>query len=621
MSYETLRFGWQKLLVNQVPQKGGRGYAPAAPPPDYAGQWQAAQNTLNSAQPLIQQTILSQAQIVANPAAAPEIVQRNNNELNAKISEIDGSINTVNSIPASVWEGTTFSKAEALNVLNTTRRNLAMCIGTVPSPPPPPQVINTVSNPVQSVQPTPPSGWVNSIDLPNPAYVPPQEIIQIPEIEFYPQQPSVVAGRGTWTCDGPILGTGTFTSNITRIRAKVDEVWAEDGNRYSSPLLVPQGLRYSYTRWKFTPEYVPPPAPPPVYVPQPVLKQRSEADMLRKQLEITTLQLQQLNRLMNKPIDPAPPEHIYPPTSWQYQFWQKGYSLKEVSAAEERASRLGLLDSTKGDFELFKLTLERILQGAILSGEIDPGIQQEIVKPQLCGLDGDGRPVIPEDLKWWLNPQPFQPQTPVISEPVREPAPPPVCALPMQFTDPVTQKPADPKTIPSALRTNRRFISSKIFRRPIQLEDIPQVATCSPNTVPTKGNWEDCLVGEGATVAELDTVRRCMAISKLQPNADMCTVAKNILITARNQVAIREQSTLPPEKLILPDLATTPYQPPAAPRPTNPFTLFAGNDMNSIPGVRSCGISAVNVVRSNSIARARTQQPRRGVLNSRNIKK
>ena len=42
MSYEMLRFGWQKLLVNQVPQKGGRRGAPVIqgpPPRDWSPEW------------------------------------------------------------------------------------------------------------------------------------------------------------------------------------------------------------------------------------------------------------------------------------------------------------------------------------------------------------------------------------------------------------------------------------------------------------------------------------------------------------------------------------------------------------------------------------------------------
>ena len=146
----------------------------------------------------------------------------------------------------------------------------------------------------------------------------------------------------------------------------------------------------------------------------------------------------------------------------------------------------------------------------------------------------------------------------------------------------------DPKKIPAYLRRNRQFISRGIRNRPIDINDLPSVPAVAPNTVPRKDYWEDCLVGAGATVAQLDTIRRTMATVFLAPNADVCEVTKNMLT-----------------KLQTPNLG-------------DPLGIYGKpNSMTNIPGVAKANISNTSVIRSNAIAQRKTQQARRGALNNR----
>lgn len=567
MSLEMLRFGWQKLLVNQVPQKGGRG---GPPPPDYAGQWNAAQAAFNRGVQVVEEVRSTYGAIAANPTTAPALIEANNNKLNTEIGNLNNIINQTSGIPDYIFGTSDISKPEAINILTAARDNMARCLTTVPPPPPPP------------------------IPVPPPT-------IRIPAEEYLPQQPVVVSGAGQWVLDGNPDGVGTYTGGVVTGLAAM--VWADDGNSYPSPSAVPAGRRWSYKRWRWQPANVdiPPPPPPP---PPP-----SALEILQIELGKQTDQLRRINRIMNKPIDPAPPENIYPTTSWQYEFWNKGYSLLEISYAEDQAAQRGLLDSSNGDFALFKARVEDLLQDSILAGSIPPAISQEIIRPPVCGLDENGRSVLPPPLP--VNPMPYQPDDSTFFEPPFAPMPLPPCQLPMPYVD-RNGVIVDSKLIPTRLRRQRVFQSRGVRNRPIDIKDLPDVPTICPSVMPRVDNWEDSLIGAGATISELDTVRRTIARTKFAPNANRGNVAKNMLATLRGQVGATQGQG---QQLVAVYDGNGNAIPPQQP------VLFGANSMNNIPGVQQVRMNPVTMVKSNAIAQRKAQQARRGALNSRTNRK
>lgn len=595
MSYESLRFSWQKLLITQVPQKGGGGYGP--PPPDYAAQWNAAQQAFNSANGIVLYAQNNLAKATASPELARDIITDVNNRANAELANIDSIINQTSGIPDYIFEGG-LSKGEALSILQTTRNNISRCINVVPPPPPPPPPpvvppppTSPKLEPVASLL-TPLTG--PTVQMPVGPVIPigciPAPVIRCP-IDEDISSPNPLQGiDGEWEPTGKIEGVGLGRSTPGGYSIAV-MVFAENGKSYPSPMTVPLGLRWSYKPWRWRPRRIKDlPSPQPVVIPVP----KTEMEILQQELAVQTKQLQAINRILNKPIDPAPSDIIYPSTSWQYEFWNKGYSLHEISYAEDQAARRNLLTTTNGDFALFKVKVEDLLQDAILAKSIAPAITQEIVPVPRCGTGNNGQPILiaePPNVQ-----MPYQPQFP--DNPIPTPClpPPPSIDLPKPYVD-YDGKKIDPKKIPGYLRRNRSFISRGVRNRPIDLNDLPDVPTCTPNTVPRKGNWEDCVIGAGASVAELDSVRRTMAMSYIPPGADICEVAKNMLSAVRN-----------PRATGLADPRQT---------ASTSGSIFGQNPINTIPGVRLPSVTTANMIKVKAIAERRTQQARRGVLNNR----
>jgi len=592
MSYESLRFGWQKLLITQVPQKGGgRG----APPPDYAGQWQAAQVAFTSGQSTVNWAQSEYRRFANNPALAAEVITSVNNRANTEIAQLDGIINQTSGIPDYIFAGTDVSKGEALAILQGARSNLAACIGVVPPPPPPP-VAPTPPPPTSPKLELQPIGQLLGpvVQMPVGPITPigciPAPIIRYPEDEVVDISNPLSTRDGVWEPTGNIDGVSQGKSTPGGYSISV-MIFAENGKSYPSPILVPTGLRWSYKPWRWVPNRHRKPAPPP---PPPVVVPKSEYELLQIELAAQLKQLQAINRILNKPIDPAPPQNIYPTTSWQYEFWNKGYSLHEIHYAEDQAAQRNLLTTTNGDFALFKVKVEDLLQDAILSKTLPPATTVEVIPLPRCGLDTTGQPILIPDLP--VVTQPFQPSEPDISLPTRCPLPPPSIDLPKPWVD-GNGNVVDPRKLPGYLRRNRQFQSRGIRNRPIDISDLPDVPACAPNTVPRKGNWEDCVIGAGASVAELDSVRRTMAKSYIPPGADICEVAKNMLSAVRNPMAT---GLADPRQMS-----------------SKAGNFFGQNPINTIPGVKISSFSNATMAKLNTLAQRRTQQTRRGVLNSR----
>ena len=623
MSLEMLRFGWQKLLVNQVPQKGGGGYGP--PPPDYAGQWNAAQQAFDDATAVVQYAQSEYAKFASNPALAPPIINAVNERANAELSKIDGIINQTSGIPDYIFANGNLTKGDALNILQNTRNNVARCINIVPPPPPPPPI---------PVQPPPPTSSTldqaaidaaqsaalsaklgydttqyRSVPMPIGDFQPigciPGPVIRYPIDEVIDDNQNPLSTQdGEWVPTGKIEGVGTYIREmgVGAIYGQSVMVFSEDGDQHSSPQTVPRGLKWSYKPWRWVPKSHATHRPSDQSV-QNVPK--TELEVLQAELNRQLKQLQAINRVLNKPIDPVPPQNIYPTTSWQYEFWSKGYSLNEIHYAEDQAAQKNLLTTTNGDFNLFKLKVEDLLQDAIISKAFNPPLDYEIVPTDSTGTDANGNPILvvtsdpPILVPDWDKVTPLKPMVPTLEIP---PVPP--CQLPVPYYDNRGNR-INPKKLPAYLRRTRQFQSRGVRNRPIDINDMNDVPTVCPSVMPRVGNWEDCIIGRGATIAELDTLRRTMAQTKLTPNADICNVADLMLTRLRQTtggVGYEDRTGV--------------YATPPAPPTTNNV-----NPVNNIPGVKRCGVSAATMVKSNAIAQKKAQQARRGVLNSRNIKK
>lgn len=602
MSYETLRFGWQKLLINQVPQKGGGAYYG----PNYQAQWDQAQAALGKGQEVGAWAATQYASINANPANAPAIIQNINDRANAELANIDGVINTVSGIPDYIFEGGGLTKDGALGTLQSARNSIAACISVVPTP---------IPTPVPPVPPAPTSSVLQPVvgvlgalaNSPPPVSVPmpigdfqpigciPGPVIRFPVDEVIDDNQNPLSTQdGEWEPTGTIEGVGTWTIErgvgALPPGLALSTVFADDGKSYGGSFLVPKGRRWSLKPWRWRPRHIKDPVPPACYPPfppppQPESPKLTEYQILLQEVSKQTALLQAINRVMNKPVDPVPPENIYPTTSWQYEFWNKGYSLNEISFAENKAAQQNLLTTTNGDFALFKVKVEDILQDAILNKEIPLPISQEVIPAPRCGVGSDGKPIL--ILEPVISPQPYQPDQPITDQPVPCPLPTPPILLPAPYFDNKGNR-IDPKKVPSYLRRNRQFQSRGIKNRPIDINDLPYVPACAPNTVPRQDNWEDCLVGSGATVDELDTIRRAMAQAKLAPNANVCDVT-GAMLTKLRSTNVRDPLGM--------------YGKP------NPFS--------GITGVVQSKTSSVAALRSNAIAQRKIQQARRGALNSR----
>lgn len=595
MSYEASRFSWQKLLVNQVPHATvGLGAL------QYASAIKKATSAVSAATKIVEAVQTSQTAIKGQPALAAAANKANNAKLQDALTGIDQSINQLKVLPPTAFGAV--DKNSQINSLQTRRDSLAKLIATAKGTPavtatktvPTSTTTDSAADFTQATATTKSVETVGSASVCQlPLPVDPQPIVCVfpdiavclaPEAEFWPTQQPTQNGQGTWVPTGNIDGIGTWTlaKGLTGYPpGATTTVYAADGKTYRSNSDVPAGVQWSYKPFQFVPNNVPAVMPPVITIPQPVLKQQDDIEFYKQQLETQTKQLEKLNRSFNRPVEQMPADRRYPTDSWQYSLWQKGYSLKEISWGEREAVKKGIGSIAAGDIDLFNARVEDLIQDGILAGQIGVDTNQEIFPCYPIGLDPNtGQPVLPPRINLGGGDIPLND---VIVPPIL-----PVCGLPPLYTDPRTGKPADPRKIPPALRGDRNFISKK-NTRPIDLEDMPMVRTCATNTVPTKNNWEDAVIGAGATVAELDTIRRTMAQTKVTTNANMADVAIGMLDKVRTQVQIASRGGTPGRNSV-------------------EQNLLGRNQVNNIQGVVKCGLSPLNAVKANDLAQKRTTQ-------------
>ena len=108
------------------------------------------------------------------------------------------------------------------------------------------------------------------------------------------------------------------------------------------------------------------------------------------------VQLQQMKRLIGKPIDPTPPTSVYPQGSWQYWLWTQGYALSEIAWAENDAKVKDLFGKYGSNFNLFKLEIQSEIDNALITGNLP-------ITPDPVISDGSTTPTPPQPV---INPTP-----------------------------------------------------------------------------------------------------------------------------------------------------------------------------------------------------------------------
>jgi hypothetical protein len=106
----------------------------------------------------------------------------------------------------------------------------------------------------------------------------------------------------------------------------------------------------------------------------------SKIDLISDEIDRQTLLLATQNRILKGPIESMPPSGAYPSGSWQHSMWARGYSLQEISWAEEEISRDPVIQASVNDRAFYVKLIEDKIQDGIVGGKIQPAAQREIIQ-------------------------------------------------------------------------------------------------------------------------------------------------------------------------------------------------------------------------------------------------
>ena len=309
---------------------------------------------------------------------------------------------------------------------------------------------------------------------------------------------------------------------------------------------------------RLEPAFVPQPPPPPIYVepppppisvpppPEPILPpppifrapppEPSATEILIDEIKRQRQILSVFNRVFARPIEPAQPEFIWPLGSWQYNLWSKGYTMREISATEEKIAITGLLNTNVADNFAFQLKTESIAgeiainfanSGVNTRSEVMPvtGVPFEPQKETdsfiltrtadtIPGGIFQNNPVASDcQFNDWCNvlgttTKPQLPQLTVdVTDPRRR-----VRVRRLAKTD--SRIPSIGAAAVNTVQLRKQMLVQTQDSRP-KLVSTPSRRFCGTGNSGT--NWEGSLMGQGATVAEMDTVRRLMSAAAIAP--------------------------------------------------------------------------------------------------------
>jgi hypothetical protein len=382
----------------------------------------------------------------------------------------------------------------------------------------------------------------------------------------------------------------------------------QDGDRVraTTELIKTRDILQNLQRIEF--KAIPPAPPPPIYnqppppfTAPPALP--STQDLLIDEVRRQTAILSTFNRVFSRPIEPAQPEFIWPLGSWQYNLWSKGYTMREISATEEKIAITGLLNTNVSDNYTFQLKTEDIA-GEFAIEFSNNGVNTKSEVMPVCGLplapvreSDDGRgtisilpifednPVVSDcQVNDWCN---------VVSDNTKYKTP----DLAVDLNDPRRRArlrrlartdiriPFKGSNTVDVVQIRKSILVQAQDSRP-KIKTTPSRQFCATGYTGTQ--WEGDVMGRGATVAEMDTVRRMMASSFPAPGSNLAVVALEFLATIRSRTGEGTRTSGQVQSL--------------------------QNEITQINGVVRSSLSPTAMDRATLIARRATQRQKRSLI-------
>jgi hypothetical protein len=384
-----------------------------------------------------------------------------------------------------------------------------------------------------------------------------------------------------------------FPQDGDRVRATTELIKTrdilQDLQRYEAPSPPPSAPEPIYNQ-------PPPPFRPPAALPS---TQNLLIDEIRRQTDI----LSTFNRVFTRPIEPAQPEFIWPLGSWQYNLWSKGYTMREISATEEKIAITGLLNTDVSDNYTFQLKTEDIAgefaiefsnSGVNTNSEVMP-VTGLSLAPLRESDDGQGtisvlpifenNPVVADcQFNDWCN---------VVGDNTKYKTP----DLAVDLNDPRRRArlrrlartdiriPARGSNTVDIVQVRKSILIRSQDSRP-KIRTTPSRQFCATGYTGTQ--WEGDVMGRGATVAEMDTVRRMMASSFPAPGSNLAVVALEFLATIRSRTGEGTRTSGQVQSL--------------------------QNEITQINGVVRSSLSPTAMDRATLIARRATQRQKRSLI-------
>ena len=569
MSYEMMRFGWQKLLVNQVPQKGGRRGAPAIsgpPPRDWSPEWNQVTTAGKAAA-----TQLDEISKIFSTAGGAATFTARQSEINAKIasttSQIDQALALNGTIPASWFGDKLADRNAAIASLQQTRSNLNRYIGNWQ-----PTQFDLVSDEVDR----------QLLVLASQNRVLKGPIIPLPIDGSYPS--------GSW--QHAMWGRGYASHEISWVEEEIsrDPVILAAANDYEFyKKLIEDKIQDGIIGGK---------------IPAPEYKEFVQPLPARGLLPNPALVGDGFIRTPTGPIEGignytgGPVVALFDPV-----YGEDGVTYSNIMSVPKgiRWSRKPwIIDGNKvtpdGDTQV---GIGNYTGGPVLA-VYDPVYGED-------GVTYSNSMSVPKGIRW--SRKPWRENS--VSQDIRFPSPPRGIVpgtreyqvwLRRQTRKPIASTPGKPGVVYCDKPGWNTPPSIELPRPLLPRGEIDSMPRCGTGVV-TGRPWEAAMIGEGCTVSHLDTIRKFFMTAKLAPNADQIEIARTICTRLRNQ-----DNEIPNVITVNPiDIGQS--------QGVN-FTVLDANGVavTDIPGVRQMPVSPRTIAAQNLAARRQASRVRRGAF-------
>ena len=575
MSYEMLRFGWQKLLIHNVPHKG-RKYvaAPSAPPPrDWSPEWNQVTAAGQAAIKNLED--ISKGFSTGGGAAAFAARQA---ELNAKIAatttQIDQAIALNNTIPASWFGDKLADRNAAISNLQQTRANLNRYIGTWT-----PNKIDLISD---------------EIDRQTLLLATQNRSLKGP-IQMMAADAAYPSGSwqyAMWSKGYMLHEISWAEEEITRDPAILAA--ANDYEYYKK--LIEDKIQDAIVVGKIPPaekKEIIQPAPKDYAVGYEPWFGTGTLPIVRTPTgPIGGVGTYVVGGPVGRPV-PSPELVVYGEDGVTYEW--VGLVPAGIRWSKQPWVATGDKLTPNGDAESGV--------GAYAGGPVIS------VYDPVYGEDGQvygNTMLVPKGVRWSRKPWK---ESPINSEP----------KIPVS---PIGLVPGTPDYRVWERRQRRRPVFGNPGRPTVPYLDYPgwntppSIELPRPTLPPGQGflprcgtgivtnqPWESVMIGEGCTISHLDTIRKFFTTAKLKPGANQVEIARSICVKLKNQDA-----QIPDVTVVSPiDIS---QQSPVLFNLDTPDTAVT----NSIPGVRNCGTGPRTIAAQNLAARRQASRVRRGAF-------